>query len=109
MLLHRFYDVCYVNQLFSPKMTLTYHILFDLHHASRVVMGPATAPVMSTYPQARKLVSYCLNSNLCLILGLCFTVVLSNILINAAENALLRTLFTPKGLSLHYDISILYF
>lgn len=52
---------------------------------------------------------YCPDLNLCLILVLCFTVMLLNISINTTEDTLLRTLFTPKGLSLQCDILILYF
>lgn len=71
-------------------------MLFDLDHASRVLMGPAVALVMVTYPQERKQAGYCLDLNLCLTLGLCFMVVLSNILINSAEDVRLRTLFIPQ-------------
>ena len=35
-------------------MTLKYHMLFDLDHACRALMGPAVALVMVTYPQERK-------------------------------------------------------
>lgn len=71
-------------------MSLKSHILFD---TVRGVDGASNGSRYG-YISRRNKSGNCLDLNFCLTPGLCFTVVLSNISINAAEDALFKTLFT---------------
>lgn len=101
-----FYDNCYVNQWIFQKQH--WNITSCLAYTC-ILRGAMMALDIDTDPGKENRPGYCSYLNFCFAPVVCFTIVLFNISINAAEYTLFRTLFTPKGLSLHRDILILYF